>query len=92
LFEKIDQGVRGASVFIACISDAATKSKSCQQEVALASELGKPIIPVWVASLRSWPPPGPMSPVLAGKMYIDLGHGEFNTGVSGLIRAVKEIM
>ena len=40
------------------------------QQVSLADALQKPLIPLLLENL-SWPPPGPMSPILTQLLYID---------------------
>ncbi|CAH1256354.1 ANK3 [Branchiostoma lanceolatum] len=65
LYEEIDTGMR--------------ESKNCSMEVNLASDLGKPLIPI-IFQQVDWPPRGSMGPIFAGHLYIDLtceggGHG-----------------
>ena len=56
------------------MTKAYSQSNACQQEVALADILKKPILPVLFESI-AWPPEGPMSPPFARLIYIDCAEG-----------------
>lgn len=55
---------------ISCVTEAYTESKTCQQEVALADALRKPIVPVLMEPLP-WPPAGSMAMPFAPLIYVD---------------------
>ncbi|KAI8787427.1 hypothetical protein BgiBS90_012565, partial [Biomphalaria glabrata] len=82
LSNKIDQGLRGCKVVIACITPKYIASHLCNRELWLADMLHKPIIPV-VLEMVSWPPPGAMAVILSQLVYINMkgvgGHG--GTGI-----------
>ncbi|XP_070174801.1 uncharacterized protein [Littorina saxatilis] len=70
LYDKIDRGVRGCRVVLACVTTKYAKSANCRREVSLADALQKPLVPLLLEGM-AWPPPGPMSPVLTGLLYVD---------------------
>lgn len=67
---EIDKGIRAAKLMISCVTEAYTESKTCQQEVALADALRKPIVPVLMEPLP-WPPAGSMAMPFAPLIYVD---------------------
>ncbi|CAD5120089.1 DgyrCDS8670 [Dimorphilus gyrociliatus] len=69
LYAKIDDGVRSAKVIISCVSEKYAKSANCCREVNLSTNLGKPMIPILMEQL-SWPPAGPMGPIMSEYLYI----------------------
>ncbi|CAD5114025.1 DgyrCDS3184 [Dimorphilus gyrociliatus] len=69
LYAKIDDGVRSAKVIINCVSEKYAQSANCCREVNLSTNLGKPMIPLLMEQL-SWPPPGPMGPIMSEYLYI----------------------
>ena len=71
LFEKIDTGIRHATCILACVTPKYTKSINCRREMALADALKKPIVPLLLEDIGSWPPVGSMAMVFAEKSYID---------------------
>ncbi|KAH9504609.1 hypothetical protein Btru_062423 [Bulinus truncatus] len=82
LSSKIDQGLRGCKVVVACVTPKYIASHLCNRELWLADMLHKPIIPV-VLETVSWPPPGAMAVILSQLVYISMkgigGHG--GTGI-----------
>ncbi|XP_025077777.1 uncharacterized protein LOC112554278 isoform X2 [Pomacea canaliculata] len=70
LFDKIDKGVRGCRVVVSCVTPKYALSANCRREVSLADALKKPLVPLLLET-TSWPPPGPMGPVLTQLLYID---------------------
>ena len=78
LYQKIYRGVSGCKLVLCCLTPKFLVSDYCVKEILLADLLNKPIVPVMVQP-TPWPPPGPLSLVLAPLLYIDLagagGHG-----------------
>ncbi|XP_070571176.1 uncharacterized protein [Ptychodera flava] len=70
LYEKIDEGMRGAKVVLSMVTDKYSQSKNCNHEVNLASLLNKPIIPLLLEDV-AWPPAGPMSVLFSQLLYIN---------------------
>ena len=71
LFERIDEGIRNAHVFVACITPKYITSRCCTRELLLADLLHKPIVPVLFESTE-WPPRGSLALALAQLVYVDL--------------------
>ena len=59
---------------VSCVTKAYSKSQACQQEVALADVLKKPILPLLLEPI-SWPPEGAMAMPFAPLVYVDCGRG-----------------
>ncbi|XP_070570163.1 uncharacterized protein [Ptychodera flava] len=70
LYEKIDEGMRGAKVVLSMVTEKYSQSKNCNHEVNLASLLNKPIIPLLLEDV-AWPPAGPMSVLFSQLLYIN---------------------
>ncbi|XP_070570166.1 uncharacterized protein [Ptychodera flava] len=70
LYEKIDEGMRGAKVVLSMVTGKYSQSKNCNHEVNLASLLNKPIIPLLLEDV-AWPPAGPMSVLFSQLLYIN---------------------
>ncbi|XP_046543974.1 uncharacterized protein LOC124254141 [Haliotis rubra] len=69
LFEKIDRGIRAATVVLCCVTDKYAGSPNCNREVNLAVTLGKPIIPLLLEKC-TWPPAGSMGPIFSEYLFI----------------------
>ncbi|XP_060592917.1 uncharacterized protein LOC132747531 [Ruditapes philippinarum] len=69
LFNKIDNGIRGAKVIICCTTEKYAQSPNCNREVNLSVNLGKPIIPLLMEKM-SWPPKGSMGPIFSEYLFI----------------------
>ncbi|OWF40847.1 hypothetical protein KP79_PYT09249 [Mizuhopecten yessoensis] len=69
LFEKIDNGIRGAKVIICCVSEKYAKSPNCNREVNLSVNLGKPMIPLLMEKM-GWPPQGSMGPIFSEYLFV----------------------
>ncbi|XP_021373485.1 uncharacterized protein LOC110463308 isoform X2 [Mizuhopecten yessoensis] len=69
LFEKIDNGIRGAKVVICCVSEKYSKSPNCNREVNLSVTLGKPMIPLLMEKM-GWPPQGSMGPIFSEYLFV----------------------
>uniref|UniRef100_A0ABM0M4J8 Uncharacterized protein LOC102810009 n=1 Tax=Saccoglossus kowalevskii TaxID=10224 RepID=A0ABM0M4J8_SACKO len=59
LYEKIDEGLRGAKIVLSMCSEKYSHSKNCNHEMSLANLLNKPIVPILLEDI-DWPPAGPM--------------------------------
>ena len=71
LYEQIDTGLRNCAAVVSCVTKKYALSANCRKEVSLADALKKPIVPLLAEAGMSYPPPGPMSPVLAPLKYLD---------------------
>ncbi|XP_033750485.1 uncharacterized protein LOC117334790 [Pecten maximus] len=69
LFEKIDNGIRGAKLIICCVSEKYAKSPNCNREVNLSVNLGKPMIPLLMEKM-AWPPKGSMGPIFSEYLFV----------------------
>ena len=69
LFAKIDAGIRGAKVIVACMNKAYSQSDNCSREVQLAISTGKPLIPLQMEK-QTWPPEGALGPIMSEYLYI----------------------
>ncbi|XP_052101981.1 uncharacterized protein LOC127735735 [Mytilus californianus] len=69
LFEKIDNGIRGAKVIICCVSEKYAQSPNCNREVNLSVSLGKPMIPLLMEKM-GWPPKGSMGPIFSEYLFV----------------------
>ncbi|XP_028392697.1 uncharacterized protein LOC114517237 [Dendronephthya gigantea] len=88
LKKEIDRGIRGCKIVVSCVTEAYSKSDACQQEVALAGVLKKPILPVLFESV-SWPPEGPMAMPFAPLIYIDCVKGLTSENLDRIIKTIK---
>jgi hypothetical protein len=61
-------------IVVSCVTKAYSESNACQQEVALADVLKKPILPVLFEAV-TWPPEGPMAMPFAPLIYINCEKG-----------------
>ncbi|CAF1094020.1 unnamed protein product [Rotaria magnacalcarata] len=69
LYSSIDQGIREAKVFVCCINRKYAESDNCRRELGLATNLNKPIVPLLMEKLPSWPPQR-IGPLLSEYLYI----------------------
>ncbi|XP_076465519.1 LOW QUALITY PROTEIN: uncharacterized protein LOC143297198 [Babylonia areolata] len=76
LYDKIDRGLRGCHVALCCVTTKYAKSANCRREVSLADAVQKPVVPLLLEKEVSWPPPGPMGPVMTQLLYIDCTQGD----------------
>ena len=70
------------------MTNAYSKSDPCQQEVALADVLKKPILPVLFESVP-WPPEGSMSMPFSRLIYINCEKGLTSTNLETIIEAIR---
>ena len=73
---------------ISCVTGPYTKSPNCQQEVALADALKKPILPLLFESV-AWPPEGPMAMPFAPLLYVDCCDGLKTKTLDNLVTIVQ---
>lgn len=67
---RIDVGLRKCKVLICLITLEATKDETCLNEINLAVQLNKPIIPLLLDSSLKWPPAGSLGPILSEYLFI----------------------
>ncbi|XP_019636297.1 PREDICTED: uncharacterized protein LOC109478932 [Branchiostoma belcheri] len=75
LYQMMDKGIREAKVIVSCVTPPYVESPNCQDEVALARTLKKPIIPV-ILEKTTWPVSGPMAIPFAQLVYIDMARSQ----------------
>ncbi|XP_028392709.1 zinc finger X-chromosomal protein-like isoform X1 [Dendronephthya gigantea] len=88
LKKEIDRGIRGCKIVVSCVTEAYSQSHACQQEVALADVLKKPILPVLFESV-TWPPEGPMAMPFAPLIYINCEKGLTSENLDTIIKTIK---
>ncbi len=67
---RIDIGLRKCQVLICLITSEASKDETCLNQINLAVQLGKPIIPLLLDSKLKWPPSGSLGPILSEYLFI----------------------
>ncbi len=67
---RIDKGLRKCQVLICLITNEASKDETCLNQINLAVQLGKPIIPLLLDSKLKWPPSGSLGPILSEYLFI----------------------
>ena len=67
---RIDRGLRVCSVLICLITEQASKDQTCLNQITLAIQLNKPIIPLLMDSNLKWPPAGSLGPILSEYLFI----------------------
>lgn len=75
-------------IVISCVTKAYSQSNACQQEVALADVLKKPILPVLFEPL-TWPPEGPMAMPFAPLIYVSLEDGLTRGNLEKVVNTIK---
>ncbi|XP_043245367.1 uncharacterized protein LOC122393433 [Amphibalanus amphitrite] len=70
LYEKIYQGISGAKVFVACLSQQYLQSQLCLREAHLADLLQLKLVPVLLEKMP-WPPAGSLALVFSQLVYVD---------------------
>ncbi len=73
---------------VSCVTKAYSESDACQQEVALADVLKKPILPVLFEKV-TWPPEGPMAMPFARLIYINCQEGLTSANLDTVIKTIK---
>ena len=72
---------------VSCVTKAYSKSQACQQEVALADVLKKPILPLLLEPI-SWPPEGAMAMPFAPLLYVDCERGLSTENLNKVLTAI----
>jgi hypothetical protein len=67
---RIDLGLRLSSVLICFITSETNKDQTCLNQINLAVQLNKPIIPLLLDSKLKWPPSGSLGPILSEYLFI----------------------
>lgn len=67
---RIDLGMRLSNVLICLITGETNKDQTCLNQINLAVQLNKPIIPLLLDSKLKWPPSGSLGPILSEYLFI----------------------
>jgi hypothetical protein len=67
---RIDRGLRMCNILICFITEQSAKDQTCLNQINLAVQLGKPIIPLLIDSKLKWPPAGSLGPILSEYLFI----------------------
>jgi hypothetical protein len=67
---RIDRGLRTCSILVCFITDASSKDQTCLNQITLAIQLNKPIIPLLIDPKLKWPPAGSLGPILSEYLFI----------------------
>lgn len=67
---RIDLGLRLSNVLVCLITAETGKDQTCLNQINLAIQLNKPIIPLLLDSKLKWPPPGSLGPILSEYLFI----------------------
>lgn len=67
---RIDRGLRVCHILLCLITEEASKDQTCLNQISLAVQLGKPIIPLLLDSKLKWPPAGSLGPILSEYLFI----------------------
>lgn len=67
---RIDLGLRLSNVLICLITSETNKDQACLNQINLAVQLNKPIIPLLLDSKLKWPPSGSLGPILSEYLFI----------------------
>ncbi|XP_006815659.1 uncharacterized protein LOC100368881 isoform X1 [Saccoglossus kowalevskii] len=90
IYSSMGGGVVNSLVFIACISDGYQSSINCKQELRLAADKKKCIIPIKIQDVKF---DNEVALICAGKLYIDFSDdSKFEEKIKNLINRVKTHM
>lgn len=67
---RIDLGLRLCNVLVCLITGETNKDQTCLNQINLAVQLNKPIIPLLLDSKLKWPPSGSLGPILSEYLFI----------------------
>ncbi len=70
--KRIDIGLRLCQVLICLITDESSKDETCLNQITLAVQLGKPIIPLLIDEKLRWPPVGSLGLILLTRIKINI--------------------
>lgn len=84
--QELNDRIQQCDVFIFCMTPQSITSEWCQHELAMARELGKPIIPVLLQAGT------PQFEPLRSIQHVDFTHGATGSAVARLIGGVQQIV
>lgn len=88
IYEKMAEGVEGASVMIVCMSSKYQTSESCTRECQYGQDRKNCIIPIKLES--GFNATGALGLITAGKLYIDFSDSsKFNDNMKGLKQEIE---
>lgn len=67
---RIDLGLRLCNVLVCLITSKTNQNKTCLNQINLAIQLNKPVIPLLLDSKLKWPPTGSLGPILSEYLFI----------------------
>ncbi len=67
---RIDVGLRSCCVLLCLVSQETSKDQNCLNQVNLAVQLNKAIIPLLMDSKVKWPPAGSLGPIFSEYLFI----------------------
>lgn len=68
--KRIDLGVRLCKVLVCLITAESIKDQTCLNQINLAVQLNKQIIPLLLDSKLKWPPSGSLGPILSEYLFV----------------------
>lgn len=68
--KRIDLGLRLCNVLVCLITSKTGQDKTCLNQINLAIQLNKPVIPLLLDSKLKWPPAGSLGPILSEYLFI----------------------
>ena len=68
--KRIDLGIRMCKILICLITQSSSMDRTCLNQVNLAIQLGKPIIPLLLDPHLKWPPVGTLGPILSEYLFV----------------------
>lgn len=67
---RIDLGLRLSNVLLCFITNETSEDQTCLNQISLAVQLNKPIIPLLLDANLKWPPRGALGPILSEYLFI----------------------
>lgn len=67
---RIDVGLRSCNVLVCLITSQTGNDQTCVNQINLAIQLNKPIIPLLLDSKLKWPPAGSLGPILSEYLFV----------------------
>lgn len=68
--KRIDLGLRLCNVLVCLITSKSNQDKTLMNQINLAIQLNKPVIPLLLDSKLKWPPTGSLGPILSEYLFI----------------------